>query len=319
MNQEPCKVAVTSRSFSKHEGLRNELLKKYPETDFNDLGESLSGERLVEFLSGHTKAITALEILDESILRQLSDLKVISKYGVGLDMLDLSAMSAMGKKLGWTAGVNRRSVSELTLSFMIAALRHLPYCQKEILAGRYRQIQGRELTGKTVGIIGCGNIGKDLVEMLNPFNCKILVNDIVDYAEFYQKHKILAVNKEELLSNAELVTLHVPLDNSTRGMIGAEEIKLMRLNSVLINTARGGIVDEAALLNGLKNGKPGVAAFDVLAQEPPENYELINHDRFFISPHIGGSTEESIWAMGKAAIDGLDAGSEPSEFLLHYG
>ena len=112
------------------------MLKRYPETDFNVSGESLSGRRLVEFLSGHTKAITALEILDESILRQLPELEVISKYGVGLDMLDLSAMSKIGKKLGWTSGVNRRSVSELTLSFMIASLRHLPYCQKEILAGR---------------------------------------------------------------------------------------------------------------------------------------------------------------------------------------
>ena len=212
MNQVPCKVAVTSRSFSKHSGLRNELLKKYPETDFNDSGESLSGQRLVEFLSGHTKAITALETLDESILRQLPELEVVSKYGVGLDMLDLSAMSDMGKRLGWTSGVNRRSVSELTLSFMIAALRNLPYCQKEILAGRYRQIQGRELTGRVVGIIGCGNIGKDLVEMLKPFNCTILVNDIVDYAEFYQKHNILSVSKEELLNNTDLITLQAPLD-----------------------------------------------------------------------------------------------------------
>ena len=79
------------------------------------------------------------------------------------------------------------------------------------------------------------------------------------------------------------------------------------------------LVDEISLLNGLKNGKQGAAAFDVLAQEPPENYELINHDQFFISPHIGGSTEESIWAMGKAAIDGLDKGRDPSEFLLHSG
>ena len=319
MNQEPCKVAVTSRSFSKHEGLRNELLKRYPETDFNDSGESLSGQRLVEFLSGHTKAITALETLDEPILKQLPELQVISKYGVGLDMLDLTTMSSLGKKLGWTSGVNRRSVSELALSFMIASLRHLPYSQKEIFAGRYRQIQGRELTGKTVGIIGCGNIGKDLVKILKPFNCQILVNDIVSNAEFLLNNKILAVSKEELLSNSDLVTLHVPLNDSTRGMIGTEELKLMKQNSVLINTARGWLVDETALLNGLKNGKPGVAAFDVLAQEPPENYELINHDHFFVSPHIGGSTEESIWAMGKAAIDGLDAGMEPSEFLLHYG
>ena len=95
------------------------------------------------------------------------------------------------------------------------------------------------MTGRTVGIIDCGSIGKDLVEILKPFNCQILVNDIVDYAEFFQKHKIIVVSKEELLSNSDLVTLHVPLDDSTRGMIGADELKLMKPDSVLINTARG--------------------------------------------------------------------------------
>ena len=314
MNQSPCKVAVTSRTFSKHERLRKELLNKYPETDFNDSGESLSGQRLVGFLSGHTKAITALETLDDSILNQLPELEVVSKYGVGLDMIDLSAMSVMGKKLGWTSGVNRRSVSELVLSFMISSLRKLPYCQKEILAGRYRQIRGRELSGRTVGIIGCGNIGKDLVKMLKPFNCTILVYDIVDYAEFYQRHNILAVSKEALLNRAELVTLHVPLDDSTRGMIGKEELKMMKPESVLINAARGNLVDEKALLEGLKAGQPGMAAFDVLAQEPPDDFDLINHDHFIISPHIGGSTEEAIWAMGMAAIEGLDKAIDPLEF-----
>ena len=119
-----------------------------------------------------------------------------------------------------------------------------------------------------------------------------------------------------MLSNAELVTLHVPLDDSTRCMIEAEEVKLMKPDSVLINTARGWIVDEAALFNGLKNGKPGAAAFDVLAQEPPEDLELIKHDRFLVSPHIGGSTEESILAMGIAAIVGLDEARSPLEYVL---
>ena len=150
--------------------------------------------------------------------------------------------------------------------------------------------------------------------MLKPFNCKILVNDIVNYAEFYLKHNIQAVSKEELLGKAEVVTLHVPLDDSTRGMIGKEELKFMKQKSVLINTARGNLADEKALLEGLKAGQPGAAAFDVLAQEPPEDFELINHDNFLISPHIGGSTEEAIWAMGMAAIAGLDSAREALKY-----
>ena len=168
MNKYQGKVAVTSRSFSKHSGLCKELLNKYPETKFNDSGETLSGEELIEFLSGYDKAITALETLDMSVLKQLPDLKVVGKYGVGLDMLDLKAMSDLGIKLGWTPGVNCRGVAELTHSLMIASLRHLNLCQKEIFAGRYSQIQGRGLTGKTIGIIGCGHIGKDLVEFRKP-------------------------------------------------------------------------------------------------------------------------------------------------------
>ena len=105
-------------------------------------------------MSGHTKAITAHETLNEAILKQLPELEVVSKFGVGLDISDLLAMSYMGKKLGWTSGVNRRSISRLTLSFLIASLWHLPCCQKQILAGRHPEIQSRELTGRTFGITG---------------------------------------------------------------------------------------------------------------------------------------------------------------------
>ena len=308
------KVAVTSRSFSKHSGLRKELLKKYPETKFNDSGESLSGESLIKFLSGYDKAITALETLDKFILEQLPELKVVGKFGVGLDMIDLQAMSDLGIRLGWTAGVNCRGAAELTLSLMIASLRNFSLCQKEIFARRYRQIRGRGLTGRTVGIIGCGHIGKDLVELLKPFKCKILVNDIVSYENYYQQNSIEEVALDELLRLSDLVTLHVPLDASTRNIIGARELGLMKSDSILLNVARGGIVDEAALLEALQNKNIGGAAFDVLVQEPPDNYELLNLDNFLITPHIGGSTEESIWAMGMAAISGLDKAKNPLSY-----
>jgi phosphoglycerate dehydrogenase-like enzyme len=312
------KVAVTSRSFSKHSGLRKELLKRYPQTKFNDSGKSLSGKDLVDFLSGYEKAITALETLDGSILKQLPQLQVVGKYGVGLDMIDLQAMSDLGIKLGWTAGVNCRGAAELTLSLMIASLRKLTLCQKEIFAGRYQQIRGRGLTGRTVGIIGCGHIGKDLVRLLKPFKCKILAYDIVSYDRFYQENGIEEVELDVLLNLSDLVTLHVPLDASTKNLIGARELNLMKSDSILMNVARGGIVDESSLLQALQNGDIGGAAFDVLVQEPPVDFELLNLDNFLITPHIGGSTDESVWAMGMAAISGLDNANNPLNYETQF-
>jgi len=171
-------LVIASRSFSKHPVLRKEVLKRYPDTKFNDEGLSLSGDSLVAFLGGYEKAITALEKIDDSILKQLPDLKVIGKYGVGLDMIDLHAMKKYGVNLGWTGGVNKRSVSELVISYSVALLHRTVFANAEVRKGGWYQVKGRQLSNCTVGIIGCGHVGKDLVKLLQPFNCKILVYDI---------------------------------------------------------------------------------------------------------------------------------------------
>ena len=305
------KVAVCSRSFSKNPILRAELLARYQQVTFNDGGIQLKGDTLVEFLSGHDKAITALETIDESVLSRLPELEVISKYGVGLDMIDMAAMRAHGKRLGWTGGVNRRSVSELVISFAIAMLRHLPAAHREVRSGAWRQHVGGLLTGRTVGIIGCGHVGKDLVPLLRAFECPILVNDIRDYPDFYAAHGIEAVSLEALLARADIVTLHVPLDNSTRGMLDAHRLAMLKPTAVLINAARGELVDEGALKQMLQDKRLAAAAFDVFAVEPPQDRELLSLPNFLATPHIGGSAHEAILAMGRAAIDGLDHNQIP--------
>jgi D-3-phosphoglycerate dehydrogenase len=307
------KVAVCSRSFSNNPVLRAELVASYPNVTFNDEGVKLHGDSLVEFLKGHDRAITALEVLDASVLSRLPDLQVVSKYGVGLDMIDLSAMRAHGKRLGWCGGVNRRSVSEMVIAFAIATLRHIPAANRELVAGTWRQHVGGYLTGRTVGIIGCGHVGKDLVRLLRPFECPILVHDIRDYADFYAAHDIEAVGLESLLARADLVTLHVPLDDSTRGMLDARRLGLLKPTAVLINVARGGLVDESALKNMLQQGKLLGAAFDVFSVEPPQDQELLSLPNFLGTPHIGGSAYEAILAMGRAAIRGLEDNEVPDE------
>jgi len=300
------KIAVCSRSFSRNPVLRQELLVRYQNVTFNDEGLNLNGESLIEFLRGHDKVIAALERLDDRVLAALPELKVVSKYGVGLDMIDMAAMRRHGKQLGWTGGVNRRSVSELVISFAIALLRHVPAAQREVLSGTWRQHVGGHLSERTVGIIGCGYIGKDLVKLLQPFGCPILANDVLDFPEFYEQHGVEAVGLEELLSRSDVVTLHVPLDETTENMLTAERLNLMKPNAILINAARGGLLDEQELKCMLKEGRLAAAALDVFSVEPPTDYELLELPNFLVTPHIGGSAEEAILAMGRAAINSLD-------------
>ena len=164
MMKSDTKVAVCSRSFSANPILRKELLERYSDVTFNDKGLKLSGQSIVDFLKGHKKAITALEVINDKVLSKLPDLQIISKYGVGLDMIDMEAMQRHGKRLGWTSGVNRRSVSELVISFSIALLRHVPAASREVLSGKWQQHIGGNLTGRTIGIIGCGNISETYFE-----------------------------------------------------------------------------------------------------------------------------------------------------------
>jgi len=309
----PKRVAVASRSFSRHPVLRAELLAFCPDVTFNDAGVSLSGAALAEFLKGHDGVITALETVDEALLAQLPDLKVLSKYGVGFDMVDLEVLKRRGIRFGWTGGVNKRSVSELVISAAIALLRHVPRGYREVLDGGWKQIQGRQLTGRTVGIVGCGHVGKDLALLLKAFDCRLLAYDILDFADFYAEHGIEAVGLDELLSRAGIVTLHLPMDASTANILSAEKLAQMRSDAILINAARGGLVDEAALRTMLETNKLAGAALDVLAVEPPTDRALLSLPNVLVTPHIGGSSEEAVLAMGRAAIEGLASARLPDD------
>jgi D-3-phosphoglycerate dehydrogenase len=183
--------------------------------------------------------------------------------------------------------------------------------QLDIRAGRWKPVFGGLLTNKVFGIVGCGFIGKDLVTLLQPFGCKILVYDIKYYSDFYISHGVVPVPLDQLLRESDIISIHVPYTKQTHLMLNVENMNLMKREALLINAARGKIVDETQLKHMLKNNKLAGAAFDVFGEEPCTDQELLNLPNFQATPHIGGSTIEAALAMGRAAIRGLDDNRAP--------
>ena len=305
------RIAVVSPSFARNATLCAELTARYPEVTFTSSATVVSGDALVALLRGHDHAIVGLERIDEQVLASVPELRVISKYGVGLDGIDIDAMTRRGVKLAWTGGTNRRSVAELTLGFAIALLHRVPEADRALRDGQFQKWIGRQLTGRSFGIIGCGFVGQDLVKLLAPFECRVLAHDIRDYADFYRAHRVTPVSLDQLLRESDIVSLHVPLDRSTIGMIGGAELAQMRPGALIINAARGGLIDEEALATALETGHLAGAACDVFAIEPDANPRLLALATFLGTPHIGGSSQEAQLAMGRAAIDGLENARVP--------
>jgi len=301
------RIAVASRSFAKNRVLRAELLERYPDARFNDTDRVLSGAELAAFLRGAEKAITGLDVLDDAVFSAVPELRLVSKYGVGLDMIDLASARRRGVVVRWTPGVNRQSVAELTIAFMIALCRRLVPLASDLRRGVWGHGRGaRQLSSATIGIVGCGHVGKTVARLCRAFGAHVLVNDIVDMPEFFRAHDVEPVGFERLLRESDIVTVHTPLDATTRGLIGSSAIALMKPSAFLVNTARGGIVDETALAAALVENRLAGAAADVYEIEPPADSGLLQLPTFIGTPHVGGSTDDAVLAMGRAAIGGLE-------------
>lgn len=314
-NPKDLRVAVTSKSFSKNPILRERVLEIYPNAKFNDQGVNFDESSLIEFLTGCDRAIIALDKINRRVLEALPSLRAISKFGVGIDNIDFIALKERNILFGYRGGVNRRSVAELALQMMLVLIRKSFQSNCALRRGEWSPQFGNNLSGKVVGILGLGNIGKELVTLLQPFDCKILVNDIRVDKQFCQEKGLVAVELDELFSSSDIISIHVPLNNTTKGMVNRRLLDLIKPEGVLINTARGGIVDEESLYSLLKSNRIGAAGFDVFAREPLANSQLALLDNFFCTPHIGGSSKESILAMGFAAIEGLSVTEETSVYF----
>jgi|TARA_B110000211_G_scaffold218873_1_gene264099 D-3-phosphoglycerate dehydrogenase len=316
------KVAVTSRSFSANESLVKELKKRYSNIQLNTSGKTLKGEDLLEFLHGQNKVIVGLENFNKELIEQLPELHVISKFGVGLNNIDLRTMADKSIALGFQPGTNKQSVAELALMHMLIALRKLPNSKEEILNNIWSQNKGHELYGKSVGIIGFGNIGQRLAELLEPFHCNIFFYDNIDFSyenlkSIYPKKSDSFINNinqkplNTLLESSDIISIHIPLVKETQNLIQDKEFGLMKEDIRIINTSRGGIVDEDALLKFLTDKTKAFAGFDVFETEPAFNHPLLKLNNFYATSHLGSMTIEGVISMGMAAINGLDENDIP--------
>ncbi len=256
-----------------------------------DVRPDLKGDALVQGIRGyHVLIVRSATKVTKDVIEASDALEIIGRAGVGLDNIDLEAAKAKGIKVLNTPGATAISVAELTLGLILGTLRAIPYLDRALREGRWeKKRKGLELYGKTVGIIGLGRIGTEVAKRLQAFGVRILA-----YDPFRQDSPWAElVDLETLLRQSDIVTIHVPLTPETRHLINADRISRMKDGAILINTARGGIVDEQALYNALVSGKLRAAALDVYETEPlPADHPLRTLDQVILTPHTGAQTIE---------------------------
>jgi len=298
------KIAVTSVSFSNNKFLTSELSKLSPNLRLRpNRNEKFE---VSKFLKDVDIAIVGLDEINTSVLKNTPSLKFISKYGVGLNNIDIQACEEYGVKVGWKGGVNKRSVSEMTLGFMLMLARNLYPTSLQLKDGIWNKSGGFEITGKKIGIIGYGHIGQDLRNLLKSFGAEVFVNDIKKIKD----KTVQFVDKNFIYENCDLITIHTPYDDSTHNLINKNIFLKMKKTSFIINTARGGIINEDDLYEALVTNQIAGAALDTYTLEPPVNEKLIELNNLVCTPHIGGNSQEAVKAMGLSAIDNI------KEFLL---
>lgn len=299
-------VGVTAVAFSRDQDRVQKLKDAFDgQVLTNEKLIRFTPEELIPFLQQCDYAIVGLDKITDDVLTQCPNLKVISKYGVGLDNIDFDACAKHNVEVVYPKGVNKRSVTEEVLGSSLSLLRNLYVTSNLLKSGTWKVQGGQQLTGKTVGIIGVGYIGKDLIEVLKPFNCEILVNDIIDQSKYYESAKVTEVSKEEIFKRADLVSIHTPLNAETKHLVNSETLGMMKSSAIIVNAARGGIVDEKALKEALLSESIGGAALDVYEIEPANDQELLSIPNLMCMPHIGGNAKEAVEAMGMAAINNL--------------
>jgi D-3-phosphoglycerate dehydrogenase len=296
------KVLLTARSFRQHPGEHKRIL----EDSGCELVESsnlapLTATEMIPLVGDVDAVIVGLDQVSAEVIAAGPRLRVISKCGAGLDHIDLQAATRHGIVVTSTPGANAISVAELTLGLMFALARRIPQHNHAVKSGTWKRVAGVELATKTLGIIGLGHVGLAVAHRARGLDMNILYHDLHRHKDLELEHGWTYVDLGLLLRDSDFVTLHCPLTPELHHLIGEAQLRAMKPTAFLINTARGGLVDEAALARALCQGWIAGAASDAFVQEPPLGSPLLSLDNFIATPHTGATTHEAIQRVAMMA------------------
>jgi D-3-phosphoglycerate dehydrogenase / 2-oxoglutarate reductase len=293
-------VAVSPRGFRQTPGEHLDLLAAHGfDPRYPDVDRTLSEDEMVGLVSGCWGLIVGVDPVTARVL-DAGPLRAVVKYGVGLDNIDLDAAGDRRVEVRATPGTNARSVAELTMGLMLSLARRVHEQDRLARSGEWTRRTGVELRGRHLGIVGLGAVGSQVAELAGCFGM-----DVVAHDPGRQDAGVPLVTMEELLETSDVVSLHCPLTDETRGLVGSSALARMPEGSFLVNTARPGLVDEGALEDALRRGRLAGAALDDLGHEPPTASPLLGLDEVVVTPHAGAATREAAVRTGVAAVKAL--------------
>ena len=309
-------LLVTPTSYGKNDPrLKTELEAQAGTVTYNSSGKPLSSNELVDLLPGVDGYIAGLDVIDRSALAKADRLKVISRYGVGVDNVDLEAAKERGIVVTNTPGANSVSVAELALGLILALARQIPVAVQAVRQGEWPRLNGITLENKTIGLLGLGAIGQQLALRLAGFDCRILAYDPFADPIFAAENGITLESIDNVIAHSDFISLHLPLLPDTRKMVNADFLAHMKPGAFLINTSRGEVVDENALLHALESGHISGAGLDAFSVEPPDpDNPLLQLPQVLVTPHSGAHTDGATSNMGWWAMNDCLAvlrGEEP--------
>jgi D-3-phosphoglycerate dehydrogenase len=309
------KVLIASRSFGPHCPAALERMQAAGcELIANDLGRAPSEAELLERIADVDVLISGTEPVTARVLAAAPRLKVISKHGVGYENIDLEAAKTRGLPVAVAGGAIADSVADMAMALLLALVRQVPQGDQAVRQGQWPKLVGMELCGKTLGIVGLGQIGKALCRRAKGFGLHVVAYDLYPNERFAHSWGVRCLPLDELLSTADIVSLHAPVTPDTRYMFNSTTLAAMKPGAYLINTARGELVDEAALAEALRAGHLAGAASDVFTTEPPGDNALLALDNFIATPHSAGQTRDGLRKMGEITAENalrVLAGEEP--------